>query len=182
MKAIYQIGVLVLILLVGDCYVQGEEMKETYEFTAVNAFAEDTAGRVVSFDTDAGKRVRIKYEEPGSPVIRFLRRAVADRKAVFVAYDSVTGLCRYAVPFIEDRVLSVEAGRESPSVLEVVLLRRPSSLFLSSTNPRFPELRTILENVKGKDQMVWIGTFPGDSNILDVCLPTAKGAGPRDAR
>ncbi len=147
-------------------------MNEIYEFTKVNAFAEDPGRHIVSFNTDTGKKILIKNEELENPDIQFVRRAVVEGKVIFIAYNSATGLCRFAVPFTKDYVRSIEVKHELPQILEVTLLLRPSFLYLLSTHPRFHELRKILENAKGKEQLVWVGTFPGDGKILDVRLPS----------
>ena len=146
-------------------------MNEIYEFTKVHAYAENPTNHSVSFDTDNGKKILIQIDEPENSVVQFVRRAIAEDKVIFVAYDFATGLCRFAVPFTKDYVRSIEFKHKLPQVLEVTLLLRPSYLFLSTTHPRFRELQKILEDAKGKEQLVWVGTFPGDSNILDVRLP-----------
>ena len=146
-------------------------MAEAYEFTKVNAFAEDPARHIVSFSTEAGKSISIQDEGPGKLDIQFVRRAVVEHKAIFVAYDPDTGFCHFAVPFNEDYVDSIEFVREPQPGLKVRLVRRPSFLFLLPTHPRFEALRKILENANEARQLVWVGTFPGDSEILDVSKP-----------
>ena len=55
--------------------------------------------------------------------------------------------------------------------LMIQVVPRPAPLFLSNTNPRFDELRSIIENAEKNNQMLWVGTFPGDDDILDVQGP-----------
>jgi hypothetical protein len=147
-------------------------MMEVYEFTKVTALAENFAMHVVSFNTDKGKKCWIQDEGPGKVDIQFIRRAAKEGTVVFVAYDSTTGLCHFAAPFTKDHVDLTEFVQEPQPSLRVRLVLRPSFLFLLSVHPRFEELRKILDNAKGKDQVVWVGAFPGDSTILDVRLAT----------
>ena len=84
--------------------MQLQSMSEVYEFTSVNAFAEDPARQIVSFSTEAGKNVSIQDEGPGKLDIQFVRRALIEHKV----------------------------------------------------------------------ELVWVGTFPGDSEILDVSQPTRQ--------
>ncbi|MDD5036984.1 MAG: hypothetical protein PHE55_19835 [Methylococcaceae bacterium] len=146
-------------------------MNESYEFTKVNAFAEDPATHIVSFNTDTGKKCRIQDEGAGKLDIQFVRRAVVEGSVIFVAYDPDAGLCHFAAPFNEDHVDSIEFIQKPQPSLKVRLVLRPSFLFLLPTHPRFQELRKVLETARAKDQWVWVGTFPGDSEILDVRLP-----------
>lgn len=147
-------------------------MTEAYEFTKVNAFTEDPTRHIVSFNTDTGKKCWIQDDGPGKLDIQFTRRAVVEGNVIFVAYDSATGLCRFAAPFNRDHVDSIEFIHEPQPKLKVRLVLRPSFLFLLPAHPRFEELRKILESAKEKDQLVWVGTFPGDNKIYDVRLPT----------
>ena len=149
-------------------------MSEVYEFTSVNAFAEDPARQIVSFSTEAGKNVSIQDEGPGKLDIQFVRRALVEHKVVFVAYDPDTGFSHFTVPFNEDYVDSIEFVGEPKPGLKVRLVRRPSFLYLLSTHPRFEVLRKILENANKTRQLVWVGTFPGDGEILDVSQPTRQ--------
>lgn len=146
-------------------------MTEVYEFTKVNAFAEDPIAHTVSFNTDNGKKCCIQDDGPGKLDIQFVRSAVVEGNVIFIAYDSATGLCHFAAPFNEDHVDSIEFVHEPQPSLKVRLVLRPSFLFLLSTHPRFEELRKFLNNAKQNDQLIWVGTFPGDSEILDVRLP-----------
>ncbi|TGO01924.1 hypothetical protein PN36_34345 [Candidatus Thiomargarita nelsonii] len=150
--------------------IQGEKMNEIYEFTKVNTFFEDHDKHIVSFNTDTGRTISIQKEELENPDIQFVRRAIVEDKVIFVAYNSITGLCRFAVPFTEDYVDTIEVKHETPKILEVSLVLRPSFLYLLFTHPRFHNLRNIIENAKEKEQLVWVGTFPGDSKILDIRL------------
>lgn len=170
MNFIYQLCALALMFLNGT-YAQGEKMNEIYEFTKAHAYAENSSSHSLSFTSDSGKKILIQLQESEIPFVEFVRRAVAENKEMFVAYDSATGLCRFAAPFTKDYVQSVETKPDLPQVLKVTLLLRPSYLFLSTNHPRFNELLKLLEAAKGKEQLVWVGTFPGDSKILDIRLP-----------
>lgn len=147
-------------------------MTEVYEFTKVHTLIADPAKHIASFGTDAGKTCWIQDEGPGKLDIQFVRRAIVEGKVIFAAYDSATGQCHFAAPFNEDHVDSIEFVQGPQPGLKVRLALRPSFLFLLPTHPRFEELRKILGDAKEKDQLVWVGTFPGDSEILDVRLAT----------
>ena len=162
--------VLIALLLTSSC-TWGGKMNETYEFTKVNSLNEDLDRHPISFNTETGKVIFFQNTEIDNPDIQFVRRATAEGKVIFIAYNSATNLCSFAVPFSEDFVRSIEVKQGSPLTLEITLLLRPSYLYLLSTNPRFHELQRILENAKGTEQIVWVGTFPGDAEILDVRLP-----------
>lgn len=145
-------------------------MNETYEFTKVNDFAEDPAKHSVSFNTDTGKRIWIQADNSENPDIQFLRRAIVESKIIFVAYDADTGLCDIAAPFSKDYVQSMEATRETPPRLEVRLALRPSFLYLLPSHPKFDEILKLLQYAKEKNQMLWVGGFPGGNKILAVRL------------
>ena len=150
-------------------------MKEVYEFTKVNAFFEDHEKDIVSFNTDTGKNISLQKKEQNSQDTQFVRRAVAEDKIIFIGYNFVTGSCSFASPFTEDYVRTIEVKHETPKILEVSLVLRPSFLYLLFTHPIFHDLRKILEHAKAKEQLVWVGTFPGDTEILDVRLaPSTK--------
>lgn len=147
-------------------------MTEVYEFTKINAFTENPVDGTVSLTTDAGKKCSIKDEGPGKVDIRFIHRALTENnKLIFIAYESETGQCRFAAPFNRDHVRSIELVREPQSGLQITLVLRPSFLFLSSDHPRFGELKKLIESAQKQNQLIWVGTFPGDSKILDARLP-----------
>lgn len=146
-------------------------MTESYEFTKVGALSEDPANHVFSFITDTGRKCWIRDEGIGKVTIKFVRRAAGEGKVVFVAYDSTSDFVKFAAPFSKDRVRSIQVVYEPTPCLKVCLVLRPSFLFLQQTHPRFEALRKILYDAKEKEQTVWVGTFPGDSEILDVRLP-----------
>lgn len=158
-------------MLLAANYTLGKEMNEIYDFTKVNAFSEDSMSHVASFNTDNGRKIFIQNKQADDPTIRFVRRAAAERQAIFVAFNPATGLGRFAAPVTIDKVRSVDVSAGPPKGLEVSLLLRPAFLYLLANHPRFQELRSILENAKGKQQLVWVGTFPGDDEIIDVRLP-----------
>jgi hypothetical protein len=150
---------------------ENSRMTEIYEFTKVNDLSEDPTRHIVSFNTDAGRKCWMQDEGLGKLNIKFVRRAAGEGKVIFVACDSTTGSIKFAASFNKDHIHSIQFVQEPKPRLKVSLVLRPSFLFLLPANPRFEELRKLLNNAKEKDQMVWVGTFPGDSEILDVRLP-----------
>ncbi len=146
-------------------------MTDNYEFSRVNALSEDTSRHIVAFLTDAGRKCWMPDEGLGKLNIRFIRRAAGEGSVLFVAYDSASGLLNFAAPFNKDYISSIQSVQEPKPGLKVCLLRRPSFLYLLSTHPCFEKLCKFLYEAKEKDRMVWVGTFPGDSEILDVRLP-----------
>ena len=146
-------------------------MKEVYEFTKVNTLSADPVRHTVSFITDSGEKCWIQDEGLGKQNIQFVKRAVAEGKVIFVACDPTTGALNFAVPFNKDHINSLQLVQEPKPGLKVSLVLRPSFLFLAQSNPRFEQLQKILYNAKERNQIVWVGTFPGDSEILDVRLP-----------
>jgi len=121
--------------------------------------------------TDSGQQIYIPFQEPENPDIEFIRLAVTAGKVIFVAYDPDSGLCRFAAPFAKDYVETIVLENNQPLTLKVALRLRPSYLYLTSTTPRFVEIRKTLEDSLKNNRLVWVGTFPGGSNILDVYLP-----------
>ncbi len=146
-------------------------MTVNYEFSRVNALSEDPSSHIVAFLTDTGTKCWMKDEGLGKLDIRIVRRAAGEGSVIFVAYDTNSGLINFASPFNKDHISSIEFIQEPKPGLKVRLVLRPSFLFLRPTHPQFDKLRKILYETKEKDQMVWVGTFPGDSEILDIRLP-----------
>lgn len=145
---------------------------DIYEFTKVNDLTENPdSGFIASFKTDTGEKVWIEYTEPENinTDINFLRRATKEKKVVFVAYKPMTHISRFVTPFTKDYVDSFDYNQSTTIMISMVL--RPSPFFLLSTHPHFQELRALLEIAKKENRLIWIGTFPGDSEILDVRFP-----------
>ena len=145
-----------------------ETGSEQYEFTLVHTLSDDTGAKSVSFRTDGGREVLIPDDETGRMDAQFVRRSAEEGKVIFVAYDLATGRCHFAVPFNEDYVGSIQMDPALQGGLKVFLVLRPSPLVLSPEDPRFELFRERLETAKSEGRRVWVGTFPGDSAILDV--------------
>jgi hypothetical protein len=149
----------------------GDNMTESYEFSMVNALSEDPCKHIVAFHTDTGRKCRMLDEGLGKLNTRFVRRAAGEGNVIFVAYDPASGLINFATPFNKDYLSFIEVVKEPKPGLNVCLILWPSPLFLPATHPRFEQLSKILYDARENDQVVWVGTFPGDSEILDVRLP-----------
>lgn len=169
----YHFFLLSLMLLLSSC-VQDKIMKGAYEFTRINDFFENHENNLIFFNTDSGKKISIENEDSERPDIQFIRRAVIENKVIFVAYNPVTKIFRFAAAFSEDFVNSIKTKSEEPKILEITLMLRPSPLYLPSTHPNFDKLRKLLEQSKAKGRLVWVGTFPGDSKILSVRLASTE--------
>lgn len=144
-------------------------MTEVYEFTNVNALAEDPGKHTSSFLTDTGKKIWIQDKGAGKLDIEFVR--AREGRKIFVAYDSASGLCHFATAIDKGYVDSIELNHTPQTGLKVSIIPHPSYYFLPSTHPRFEQLRKILMDNQGKDQLVWVGTFPGADKIIDIRLP-----------
>lgn len=152
-------------------------MSEVFEFTKINSFSENPAHGTASWMTDSGKRCWLKDEGPGKADIRFIHRVLAeDHKVVFLSYDSITGQCLFVAPFNSDYVQSIEPVQTPRPGLKVALVLRPSFLFLAADHARFEELAEWLGTAKKHNQLIWVGTFPGDNIILDARIPNRHGA------
>ncbi len=170
----YQLCLLMTILLVG-CSTQRKKMNEVYEFTKINVLSEDKDKNITSFKTDTGKKISIQKNKISPSELQFIHRALAEDKVIFLAYDSQTGLCNFAVPFTEDYVDTVELiESNSLKTFEISLILRPAFLYLSLDHPNLNKLQKILNKAKKDNALVWVGTFSGDSDILDIRLAPAK--------
>ena len=146
-------------------------MTDNYEFSRVNALSEDPSRHIVAFLTDTGRKCWMPDEGLGKVNIQFVRRTAVEGSVIFIAYDSASGLLNFAAPFNKDYIGSIQSVQEPKPGLKVRLVLRPSFLFLLPAHPCFEKLSKILYDAWEKDQLVWVGTFPGDSEILDICLP-----------
>ncbi|MDD5463714.1 MAG: hypothetical protein PHP62_01090 [Candidatus Moranbacteria bacterium] len=146
-------------------------MRTSYAFTKVINIIENVQENVVSFEIDNEKKCWIRNEELGKLSIQFIRRAVEEDRAIFVSYDAATGLVDFATHINKVYVETMEFIQQPKTGLKIQVVPRPAPLFLVKTNPRFDELRSVIENAKKNNQMLWVGTFPGDNDILDVQIP-----------
>ncbi|MBL8473762.1 MAG: hypothetical protein KF778_06215 [Rhodocyclaceae bacterium] len=146
-------------------------MYDTYEFTLVNALNKAADASTLSFYTDGGVKLIVSVADSTKARIDFLTRSAAERTHVFAAYNPATGKFSFVSPFIPDSVKSIRAMTPASNDLVVTLVLRPSLLRLSAANPRFGAIRRVLEAAQQNRTQVWLGSFPGDMEILDARLP-----------
>lgn len=146
-------------------------MPDAFEFTRIRALTEEPALHRAAFRTEAGRQCWLKDEGPGSLDLKLARRAVADDLVVFVAFDPATGACRYVSHFSRDHVKALDPAATPKPGLRVTLVLRPAYLLLPEDHPRYGELRERLAAALAERRVVWVGTFPGGTEIKDVHVP-----------
>jgi hypothetical protein len=146
-------------------------MPVSFEFTKIRSLVEDPTLHRITFQTDAGRHCWIGDVGANKLDQSLARKAAASDQVVFVAFDSKTGACMYVTHFNRDHVKEITFVKGPEAGLEVTLALRQSILLLPSSDPRFSELSERLERAKKQQELVWIGTYPGDSKIKDVQIP-----------
>jgi hypothetical protein len=149
-------------------------MPDSFEFTKIHSVAEDPIRHRTTFQTDSGRNCWLSEAGAGKLDRALVRKAAATDQVVFVAFDSKTGACMYVTHFNRDHVKDITVVKGPEAGLEVTLVLRQSILLLPSSHPRFSELSELLERARKQQELVWIGTYPGDSKIKDVQIPEKR--------